>query len=90
MARTTSERRVRGKFNNEQKAFLLAQVDGFRNAQQNSSTRAFLSSLYILWFEKWPIEGGGDSGMSSSDDFSEDSPPTPRQLMMKVRISLPT
>ena len=85
-----SEKKTRGKFTTEQRDFLLSKVPDFRNAQQNSCTRAFLSALYSIWFEKWPLaeqDGDANGEPDNADDSGEDSPPTPRQEMMKVSIS---
>ena len=92
MAEQNGEKKHRGKFTKEQKEFLLSKVAEFREAQQSMTTRAYFPALYIEWFARWPLEDDGDQAdgeASSLDDCNEDSVLTPRQEVMKVRISTP-
>ena len=73
-----------------QKNFLLSKVPGFREAQKNSVVPAFLSIVYLEWFERWPVEAQGAFDAAASSDGSSDSSESvdeltaARKSMMKV------
>lgn len=86
------KKKSRGKFTPEQREFLLSKVAEFREAQQTTSTRAFLPVVYLEWFTKWPTADEGteaDTEVYGLDDLSDDAVLTPRQEMMKVSIYPP-